>query len=1581
MAGGEAGSLIVRIIGDPTGLTAGMATAKSQVAGFAASTGVAGGKVKTFGATVAKVALGAAAVTGVLGVAAVKMAGDFDENMRKVWSLTEASEDTFKGWKRSIQGLTKDVPQSANEMAEAFYWVTSNMPDATDAQRLETLRIAARGATGGVAELADTTSALTQAQNAYREQNPQKYMDVMNKAVERGSITLQDFVSNQGKYVGAAAIANVSVEETSAAMATLTRNAIPADTAAMALNQTMMAFLKPTDAAVEVAEKYGIELTLAALKSKGLAGAMMEVANNVPDEELANIFPNIRALKAVFPLAGIAAEDFAADLVHMQNAAGTTDRMFKRNVGSLSNQWKIMTNAFKRGMEAIGEKILPYVTKAFGKVSEALRGDNETFNKLVSGAKAVGKALIAPLKLLNDMKLLIPIIGAAFAIWLGVKAVAGIMVLVGAIGKVVAVAKGLYAAFAVGGLLGGMQTLFPAMAAKIGLFTAEMNTMASMSGAAATQGGLFAGSLSAIGVAAGVAGGVLAGVGIAAAVLIPVWQHHNAEMKRANAAYETQAKSMYDSAVAASPLVTRFEELNRQLESGTLNAEQTAAAQAELATVNQQIANILPEAVEGFDAQGQAVLRNIDYIHELIRAQLEYQGVTDKEKKKIAPGVTGDTEAVMKHRREVEKNWVEVRNLSDEYAALATKYAQMPGAPEGMEEDARRVGVAWRTSAQAGEDASERFRVTYHDFLYSSKAGMGQFELDQKKARAALDRYWGRPGAVGWEEYREEIQSSSAALQEFANSLNSMAASAAGAGQAITDDMIYALTSLDESIREVGGGALQTYFATALQSAFEGTPEQLGQFTTALATQLQAGDFSAFGTTGVKGADDLILGFVSQMSSVGAQQAWKASQTIPTNVAAALTSSNAQVNQAAWAAFAPIMLTLSGIGDPASEEAKGIITAVQTALQTGNFESTGNEKADQFLVGLAVALGQTDKLSPALKAIKKKMDEATGDGKPKVQKVTLEIDSKAPKKVKEAADEANEALKKLTKGKKVPLNDAEITEANKIIDRANKKMEALTGDPWTVSVNVNPETLEVHVKAVTQSVKRVWDDTTAAGAYFAEEVGRGIASTQTVMHVGLGLTGGSTAAGWKQVIADAKQAQAAVAGFSKEMADLIALTGTRTDVFTGPMAEFLQQMRAEPVNEIVAAIEGVVDGIWRARNATADWNNLTAEQRTEIETTRAVMKQAYMDAQGAVDGATNKVNELNDALTAQQEILAKLQKQQTEAQEKLTALQSARLIGETALDNRMILAGDSIEKMKLALMDARRAAKWDEQLDASSLKIEQLKLAIMDAKKAGDYKTVFDLSSQLKAEQASLDYLTQKEKVSTMVADQQITAAQREADYLAQYNRAVYDAEHHRISIATAAKEQEYSAAALIKATNAAQKQVNTIKSAIKTQEDAIAVTQNALKTWNKQLDKFKEAVRELADFFVKKWQDMVNAMQAAQQEAERAAGEGGTPAQVLPRYQSGGGVPRTMQAIVDKGEWVVPSLAARILGPERLEMLSRGLVPAIAVGAPALTGGGTVINVGTVNLPGVKDTTGFIMEMEAIAKRAERRARVGGVG
>jgi TP901 family phage tail tape measure protein len=565
---------------DTTKLDMGVARAKGSLAGLSGSANAMSGAFKGL-------ALGVGLVGGAVAIASIKLAADFDKSMRKVWSLTKESEEVFEGWKESIKEASKDLPYSAKEMAEAFYWIKSDMPDATDAQQLKTLETAARGAVGGVAELEETTSALVQAQNAYGEMRPDYYMDLMNKAVERGSITLQDFVSNQGKVLGSAALADISFQEIAAAVATLTRKAVPADTAFMALNQTIMGFLKPTDEARDIAQAAGVELSLAALQSKGLAGALLEIGQKIPDDQLAELFPNVRSLKAVFPLAATAASEFATDLAAMGDAAGTSARMFDRNSKSTENLAKVAFGKLQLILIDLGEKMLPTVNKGIEALGRIFEGKNEVVNMFVGALKALADIIMTVGRAIIDFKPLLVGLIAAFAMFKGA-----------------AIFSGIQAAFAGLTTAGPGIKLLQNVVANLGLgFTAS----------AASIGG-FATSLGTIGLA-------VAPVALALGLAVSETIKEGREAEKAAKALVKHQQSQGELAASTVPLVTKLEDARKRMSEAAQGSAEYAAAAEEVKSIQNEIAANFPSLVDHWDAERNAILRNT----EELKRQLAYR--------------------------------------------------------------------------------------------------------------------------------------------------------------------------------------------------------------------------------------------------------------------------------------------------------------------------------------------------------------------------------------------------------------------------------------------------------------------------------------------------------------------------------------------------------------------------------------------------------------------------------------------------------------------------------------------------------------------------------------------------------------------------------------------------------------------------------------------------------------------------------------------------------------------------------------------------------------------------------------------
>jgi len=225
------------------------------------------GKNSALGQSAKMAATGIALIGAAVAVAAVKLAMDFETSLYNVAAITNASKAQMEGWSTSILDMSTKLPVSAKALGDAFYWVKSYMPKASDAEGFAILDTAAKLAVGGISDTTTAVKALAGTMNAYKGssvalKDSSEYADVMATAVANGALTMQDLGDNTAKASSTAAIAGVSYRELMAAVVTLTQKGVPPATTFMALNQAMMAFIKPSDGAKAAAKDLGINFDL-----------------------------------------------------------------------------------------------------------------------------------------------------------------------------------------------------------------------------------------------------------------------------------------------------------------------------------------------------------------------------------------------------------------------------------------------------------------------------------------------------------------------------------------------------------------------------------------------------------------------------------------------------------------------------------------------------------------------------------------------------------------------------------------------------------------------------------------------------------------------------------------------------------------------------------------------------------------------------------------------------------------------------------------------------------------------------------------------------------------------------------------------------------------------------------------------------------------------------------------------------------------------------------------------------------------------------------------------------------------------
>ncbi|MBW1779316.1 MAG: phage tail tape measure protein [Deltaproteobacteria bacterium] len=379
--------LRVEFTANTTSVMAGIKVVTKGLKAFASATAgrflaVARAAVR-MGKAIAKVALKIAAALIAAGTAAaafsVKFSANFGKAMAEVSTLVNTAVVDMGKLTRGVRDLSLQFGGDQITEAVALYTALSSGADASG-EALFVLEVANKAAVAGVTDVNTAMKAIIGTLNAYNFEmdEAENISDILFQTVKEGSVTLPILADTLGVVNASAALAGVSFEEISAAMATLTKGEIPAARAATGLRAAITAFIQPTDDAKEAAKELGINLSGSALKGKGgLAGAIASISKAIKGksnaaELLTKLFGNVRAFTAIAPLAGTQAAEFARVLESVSNATNATNVAFEKMSKTASFRFSLVTARIKDMGLSIGEFLEPAVIAVADAIGSAI---------------------------------------------------------------------------------------------------------------------------------------------------------------------------------------------------------------------------------------------------------------------------------------------------------------------------------------------------------------------------------------------------------------------------------------------------------------------------------------------------------------------------------------------------------------------------------------------------------------------------------------------------------------------------------------------------------------------------------------------------------------------------------------------------------------------------------------------------------------------------------------------------------------------------------------------------------------------------------------------------------------------------------------------------------------------------------------------------------------------------------------------------------------------------------------------------------------------------------------------------------
>lgn len=303
---------------------------------------------------------------------AVKVAGDFDSSFRQISTLFDASAEDTARFRDEIEAYAAQSGKSMEDLMSALGAAIGSGVDYRDSLDLiataEKLSIATR------ADLTGTTEVLVSTMNAYgmSTKDAGALADLMFQIIKDGKIEMSDLSASLASVTPLAAAAGVSMKEVGGAIAVLTAAGMQPSSAIDALKSAIANIVKPSEQAKDMAAQLGIQFDVNALKSKGLAGVLQDVAVKTGGsaEKMAVLFGDVNGLSAVLSLTGPQAEKFGETIANMGNSAGAVAEAYGKMAGSMDISVQKVINSFMGLMTQIGTPLLD----EFGGVAQAMAG-------------------------------------------------------------------------------------------------------------------------------------------------------------------------------------------------------------------------------------------------------------------------------------------------------------------------------------------------------------------------------------------------------------------------------------------------------------------------------------------------------------------------------------------------------------------------------------------------------------------------------------------------------------------------------------------------------------------------------------------------------------------------------------------------------------------------------------------------------------------------------------------------------------------------------------------------------------------------------------------------------------------------------------------------------------------------------------------------------------------------------------------------------------------------------------------------------------------------------------------------------
>ena len=385
---------------------------------------------------VSKQAAVASTAIAALGIAAAKMAVDFNECFGKVQTLIPGAKERVKEFQDEILNLSPAVGKTTKDLTDGLYEVISAFGDSADSAK--NLELAAKGATAGGATTKDSIALLSAVTKGYGDTSniaQKKVSDLAFTTVKLGQTSFPELAASIQRVTSQSNILKISQEELFSVFSSGTGVIGGAAEVSTKFSALLTEMQKPGDRLAKTFKALGVESGTELIENfGGLQGALQALKSEAEKtgEPISNLFGSAEAGKLALYASGEGAAKFTSDLQAMQQAAGATEQAFKDATTEGPNAFGFQLQQASLNAQAfavkVGQELIPTLQSLLNplfKGVEYLKNLNDeqialivsagkillTITGITAGVFGLAKSVIAVQKAVKAMDKAFKVIG------------------------------------------------------------------------------------------------------------------------------------------------------------------------------------------------------------------------------------------------------------------------------------------------------------------------------------------------------------------------------------------------------------------------------------------------------------------------------------------------------------------------------------------------------------------------------------------------------------------------------------------------------------------------------------------------------------------------------------------------------------------------------------------------------------------------------------------------------------------------------------------------------------------------------------------------------------------------------------------------------------------------------------------------------------------------------------------------------------------------------------------------------------------------------------------------------------------